>query len=362
MVIYDDIDPVFTAIESELEYNNYLAQKVFFDELAVLSIKFSETTYILEADIKQTVMNYIRKVVSNIQLAWNKFKSAITKTVWNTVKKKYAAELKMDRTFEITEATSNNDVFVEWDNIDSFMKNNNGVIQIDLNNEEDINEIEIFKKFAPGKFDTMKLDKLSVGGVIGFINDNLNLFTKMKPGMEITLDIVNEYSNRLDNIGNDLKNIETFLKSFNNMEKNIENEVRNAENRVAAPTNNGTNVNTSESVITSSNIYNILLNENTNYISEAIKGVDQQDPEGVEAKSGKQANTNIYKKTSKICKAYTVYLSVMMNIISKANNKSISVILTYVRNAAKYRKKENNEGKTVETPTTNTNDGSQVNI
>ena len=360
-MIIEDTDSL-TLIESELEYNNYLAQKVFFDELAVLSIKFSESTYILEADIKQTVMSYIRKVVANIQAAWNKFKTKITNTVWNTIKEKYATELEMDREYQITEV-NDNDVFVDWKAIDTFYNANNTstfVTNIDMNDGEGFDEVEMFKKLYPS-FAGMDLKKLSTGAATQWIIENKKMFPKMKVGDVLSLNAnINTYKKELDNIESKTKPIENALKAFNEMEKQIEAAVRNAENRVQAPTDNGTNVNvTNNSAITASSMYDTLLTEVTNYVTE-FKGQDAADPEGLEANGGKKANNNIYQKTAAICKLFTTGLSVMMNILNKASNKSISIVLKYVRNASKYRNKTEDQGKTVETPTENPNNGTQV--
>lgn len=364
-MVIDYIDPDYSLIESELEYNNYIATKVFFDELAVLSIKFSESSVILEADLKQSVMSYIRKIVANIQNAWNKFRNTITQSVWNTIKEKYKVELTMDRPFEITEVTSDGDVFVNWEKVDDLYSkmDHSTFLKIDLNSDEDIDEIKLFKTMMPINFEGMDLEKLSVGGVMKYITEKLDLFPKIKVDDVIDLKRVSEYQGKLDNInGKEMKYIEASLKSFNEMEKAIEAALRNHDNMVQAPKDNGTTVDTA-SAISSSSIYDTLLREATIYISEDIKGVDQNDPEGVEANGGNKSKTNLYKKTSKICKIYTMTLSVMMNVLSKANNKSISVILKYCRNASKYRKKENNEGEAKETPEDNSaNTGNQISI
>ena len=82
----------FELIEAEMDYANYMAQKEFLDELAVISLSVRESTYLTEAEnnsIKNAVMRFIHKVVANLQTAWNKFKRKITESVWNKIKTKY---------------------------------------------------------------------------------------------------------------------------------------------------------------------------------------------------------------------------------------------------------------------------------
>lgn len=79
---------------AELEYNNYLAEQEMLDQLALLSIKShgilteSALESINEAAI-DTVMNYIKKVIANVQVTWNKFKATVAKGEYNIVKEKY---------------------------------------------------------------------------------------------------------------------------------------------------------------------------------------------------------------------------------------------------------------------------------
>lgn len=66
-----------------LIYKNYLAEQEMLNQLSILKVKsisIHETSeqIQLNEDVKEVVMNYIRKVIANIQEVWNKFKSTIS--------------------------------------------------------------------------------------------------------------------------------------------------------------------------------------------------------------------------------------------------------------------------------------------
>lgn len=68
---YDDI---------ELEYNNFLAEQELFDNLLSLSCSIyheSVGLFLIQEDYKDTVNNYIEKIVAGIQKAWNNFKEKV---------------------------------------------------------------------------------------------------------------------------------------------------------------------------------------------------------------------------------------------------------------------------------------------
>ena len=78
------------------------------------------------------------------------------------------------------------------------------------------------------------------------------------------------------------------------------------------------------------------------YMTE-FKSEDKADPEGEE--TVKNGGNNLQKTVTTVMKVVTTYLSVKMWAANKATSKSLTLVLAYVRNAAKYNLNRKSEEK-----------------
>ena len=313
-MIIDDND--ILLIESELEYNNYLAQKELLDELAGLATKVTEssTKYILEADIKGAITNYLHKIVNNVQVAWNRFKRKITESAWKKIEKRYEKELNMDRSI-VVENASESDVFVNWDALKQYLSQDfRFVVTKDM---KDLDETVIIKQSS--YFSSInKFSKAEMQQIV-----SKNVFTPIKRGSTINLQLIQGYRDELDKIDTYMTPIENTLKIFNQYEKQAA-DVSGYADQVSITAAD----NTQEA-------FNMILSKAQDYIYlSELKATDQEDPNGNEVV--KANGGELQKNVTKMCKVITTYLSVQMWAVNRASTKSMSVVLSYVRNAAKY--------------------------
>ena len=66
----------------QLLYENYYAEQEMLNSLSFLCVKMSgpiteSCSEALQESVKDTIMNYVKKIVANVQDAWNKFKTSI---------------------------------------------------------------------------------------------------------------------------------------------------------------------------------------------------------------------------------------------------------------------------------------------
>lgn len=323
MIITEEND--LLLIESELEYNNYIAQKELLDEFAALAIKVTESSshIILEADIKNAISEYIRKVINNVQVAWNKFKRKITESIWKKIEKRYEKELTMDRNIVVDKA-NDNDVIVNWEAINTFLTQDFHFIV--TKDTKDLDETEIIRQM--NYFSSIKkFGKKEMQEIVAS-----KCFSPIKQGKVIDLQLITTYKNNLDEIEKKMQPIEKSVKFFNDMESKLLKQVNGDSKEVYMQrTNTGNAQNNS----TAQEAYNIILNKAMDYmyLSE-LSTNDQEDPDGDSTVKG--GGGELQKSIMKLTKVVTTYLSVEMWVVNRAVNKSMTVVLSYVRNAAKY--------------------------
>lgn len=335
LVLESDI----SLIESEFEYANYIAQKEFLDELALISLSLNES-YIIEADtannIKNAIMRFIHKVVANVQVAWNKFKRKMTESAWKKIKDKYGTELNMNRELEIVKA-SNSDLFVNWENVFKFLGMDIKLfVTKDMGESDETAIVKQLPYFANiEKFSKKNMQEIVAG----------NCFTKIQNGNSVKLDMIKEYSGYLDNIDNILAPIENTIATFNELEKKIEANIKNVDGKELEIKGGVNPTTTNNNTTQATEAFNVVLNKAAEYITE-LTVEDKADPKGEQTVKG--GGNDMQKKATKLIKVATTVLSIEMWCANKAVTKSLTVVLAYVRNAAKYnpnRKKENKENK-----------------
>jgi hypothetical protein len=75
----------------ELSYNLFLAEQELFNDMTRLEycvVSESTTLELLQEGVKETIMNYLRKIMTQIQKIWSKFKSGVTSKVANYLSSK----------------------------------------------------------------------------------------------------------------------------------------------------------------------------------------------------------------------------------------------------------------------------------
>ena len=119
------------SYEYDLEYKNYLAKKELLNELSNISLQYNGIILEAESEAKvrqlsiESIMKYIRKIIGNIQSAWDKFKSSLEDTTWQKMKSYYSKAYNIDRPLRIDQVNENDKLPI-LKNVEEFIKIDNG--------------------------------------------------------------------------------------------------------------------------------------------------------------------------------------------------------------------------------------------
>ena len=212
-------------IINELEYKNYLAERIFLDELAAISIKYNgiineSNIQIVQEITIETFLKYIRAIMANIQNAYNKFKATINDKIWIEIKNKHGKILSEPHKLIVSEVSENDIGIPRPDLIDKFITikpmsfNQNMVGQYSTKLEAIKGLYNYFDAAQDDKSDTLR-------AII-----NKNCFYKVNQNYEVTLDHIKEYISFLDNYKSKSDNIANDMKIINSSERTIENLIK----------------------------------------------------------------------------------------------------------------------------------------
>lgn len=314
----------------DLEYKNYLAKKELLDELSIIQLKYSSSV-LLEADGEQvkrlsteSIMKYIRKVIANIQEAWNKFKVTIENQAWLKMKKYYDKAYQTDRPLSVS-ASNENDRLPLLDNVVKFITGKDGTITAnDLSNFS--NKEEMIKLLFPYFKEAKGTNKAAFQEII-----DKNCFRNITNTETIRLDNIKSYIEFIDKYPDHAKAIEADIKRLNDSTNLIERLVKSnqqdqQQTQQSAPQNNQQQ--TAESMIDQ------VQNQIYSYLIE-LQFADQADPNG-EALKKVNKDKSLSKDVTDFYQIFTSVLSIKMATLSKAKNISFNICKSYGKNANKY--------------------------
>ena len=312
-------------IINELEYKNYLAERIFLDELAAISIKYNgilneSNIQVVQEITIETFLKYIRTIMANIQNAYNKFKATVNDKIWEEIKNKHGKILAEDHKLMVTEVSENDIGVPRTDNIEKFIS-----IIPNAFNEGMINQYSTKLEAIKGLysyFDEIQDDKAeSLRAVV-----IKNCYTKINQNYVVDSTIIKDYIDFLDNYKSNSDKVANDIRIINSSERSIENLVKqsmeSSGEAVKAPTNNPTQ-GEQQKTTTESFIEMVLENAVETLLSEIKFDTGSQ-----EVKDNKN---NINKFISSYFGAITTVLSLKMKTLDQSRRLILNVCRNYIK-------------------------------
>lgn len=334
-------------IFSKLEYQNYLAEKQFLDEIAFLTVKFNGTLnesnniQILQEMTVESFLKYIRTIIANIQKAYNNFKTILEDGVWTKTVEKYGKYLKADTKIIITEVNEN-DLIPRFDKLETFIN-----IKATPFNESMIDQYKSKEDAIKGLYSYFSsIQDVSNESLNKVINDNC--FVKPNQGLIIKLEDIKEYVNFMSNFKNNADKITNDIKNINSTERTIENLIR----QTNAPVNTSSNDTQAQTEAVIESI-----------ISEAMKVVVSElgFEGGNDNKNNQNSNNGDKKDINKFIPSYfgaiTTVLSLKMKTLNKSRRVSQRICNEYIKQAIRDEKNNINQTETNKSNSENQSNG-----
>jgi hypothetical protein len=307
----------------ELEYSIFLAENELFNNFmnlgnSIVNESFDSGLITLQENVKDTIMNYLKKIITAVQNIWNKIKEIFNNTKDNVYLKsieKAINDSKKDPEFTIDNYKIYNDSKFDMIKIIPFnyeqMKDSldsvNHFLQVNYSNITDI-----------GKDETKVKD-----AVLNYvcISNNNGYRLKNDDIKKIFSWCINDYKKNITNIENDIK-------SLNSSSSNIENIVNNTMSA------------TSEAV----EYYNYYITEADNDDNDKMKINDdkpEDDTNDQNNNKGSDNNNQVVKDIQTYMSATTQILTAKINIMKDRRKDYISILKHYIP-AKDIVKKDNN--------------------
>lgn len=314
-------------IINELEYKNYLAERIFLDELAAISIKYNgilneSNIQVVQEITIETFLKYIRTIMANIQNAYNKFKATVNDKIWEEIKNKHGKILAEDHKLMVTEVNENDIGVPRTDNIEKFIS-----ITPNAFNEGMVNQYSTKLEAIKGLysyFDEIQDDKSeSLRAVV-----IKNCYTKINQNYVVDSTIIKDYIDFLDNYKSNSDKVANDIRIINSSERSIENLVKqsmeSSGEAVKAPTSNTQQGEQKQTNTTEAFIEMVLENAVDVLLSE-IKfdtGSDQTTKDG---------KNDINKFISSYFGAITTVLSLKMKTLDQSRRLILNVCRNYIK-------------------------------
>lgn len=325
---------IANAYEYELDYLNFLAEKELLDELSVISMKYVIVTEADAQEVKKvangSIMKYIRKIIANIQAAWDKFKATVDEKTWNKMKEYYKKEFSIDNPL-ILQNVQEDDVLPIFKNIDSLININNGImVEADLNKFND--KLDILKAFYGNTYfgKAESADKNALQKIA-----NKNCFIKPVENDTIGLDKLKNYIDFMDKYKSYVDKVSDDITKINDTEKLLE-RIINTQNNTPepAPQANSQQSSTNTQETNTEAVINHCMNVASSYLIELTYG-SANNPQGNANQNNNPDNENKKKPLSKsisdIMGVFSTILSVKMSVLNKAKRISFTVCRNYGR-------------------------------
>lgn len=197
-----------------LYYMNYLAEQEMMNQIYVLKVKSAsihETSELLQLneDTKEVVMNYIRKIISNIQEVWNKFKNTISSEVDLKRIEAYRKYFETDFVLKIPEGFS----IPIMDEYQKMIAEKIPAFQESMLDELS-DEKEFTRKYFNYFYDEKKSVKEVADSKVIKIAEKDGKDTIDKTHIAKFVKFIEDYKTNADNIANDIKNLNNSSRSI----------------------------------------------------------------------------------------------------------------------------------------------------
>ena len=325
---------IANVYEYELEYLNFLAEKELLDELSVISMKYVVVTEADAQDVKKatngSIIKYIRKIIANIQAAWDKFKATVDEKTWNRMKVYYKKEFSIDNPL-ILQNVQENDMLPIFKNIENLININNGtMVEADLDKFND--KLDILKAFYGNTYfgKAESADKNALQQIA-----NRNCFMKPVENDTIGLDKLKNYMTFMDKYRSYVDKVSDDITKINNTEKLLE-RIINTQNNTQEPTpqTNSQQSSTNTQETKTEAVINHCMSIACSYLIELTYG-SANNPQGNTNQNNDSNNENKKKSLSKsisdIMGVFSTVLSVKMSVLNKAKRISFTVCRNYGR-------------------------------
>ena len=313
-------------IINELEYKNYLAERIFLDELAAISIKYNgilneSNIQVVQEITIESFLKYIRTIMANIQNVYNKFKATVNNKIWEEIKNKHGKILAEDHKLMVTEVNENDIGVPRTDNIEKFIS-----ITPNAFNEGMVNQYSTKLEAIKGLYSYFKEiqdDKAeSLRAVV-----NKNCYTKINQNYVVDSTIIKDYIDFLDNYKSNADKVANDIKIINSSERSIENLVKQSMEgsgeAVKAPTINPTQG--EQQKTTTEAFIEMVLENAVDVLLSEIKfdtGSDQTTKDG---------KNDINKFISAYFGAITTVLSLKMKTLDQSRRLILNVCKNYIK-------------------------------
>ena len=305
----------------ELEYNIFLAENELFNNFmnlghSIVNESFDSGLITLQENVKDTIMNYLKKIITAVQNIWNKIKEIFNNTKDNIYLKaieKAINDSKKDPEFTIDNyKIYDNSKFdmikiipFNYEQMKDSLDSVNHFLQVNYSNITDI-----------GKDETKVKD-----AVLNYvcISNNNGYRLKNDDIKKIFSWCINDYKKNITNIENDIK-------SLNSSSSNIENIVNNTMSA------------TGEAV----EYYNYYITETDNDNNKMKINDDKLEDNANDQNNNKGSDNNnqVVKDIQTYMSATTQILTAKINIMKDRRKDYISILKHYI--PAKDIKKDNN--------------------
>lgn len=336
----------FNDINYELYHSFYEAEQEMMDRLSVLNIKIngpiSESSYIvLQESVKDTIMNFIRKVTSNIQAAWNKFKSKMVEISGNRLVKgndKYlnsSFTMNPPKDFEIPDLNKLNTFLNK--NIESYSDTLNEKLKnVDEFLKAQYSEYYTSDDFVKSVMDKIitkatgeeKIDSAQIKVYVTYLTDT---YKKSSDSIAEDLKKINESAKTIER----LLGTQNFTTPVDVVNKPEPNQINNGEKEANA------------SFTFSSTLMNYFNEAEEEKKEENSNNKDDNkfknaDPKAEEEKKENDNSKEIVTYVRNYYKAMTKVLSLKMQICSRSYNKVYMIVKKYI-DLQKSENKESNK-------------------
>ena len=311
----------------ELEYNNYLAEKKFLDELASISVQYNgilneSNMQVVQEITIESFLKYIRTIMANIQNTYNKFKTNVNNGIWSEIKEKHGKILSEDHKLIVSGVKEDEPGVPRFDSVENFIKIKPAPFSEPMINKYS-SKLEAIKGLY-SYFDSAQDDKNDTLRAI----INKNCYTKINQNYIITQDQIKEYVAFLDNYKNRSNDIANDMKIINSSERSIETVIKQSmessgEQVTATQTTQTTQqTNTTEAFIES-------------VLESAMDAVLNEIEFDTSSSAGKnedgKPNADMNKFVTSYFGAITTVLSLKMKTLDSVRRLSLNICRNYIK-------------------------------
>lgn len=334
----------------QYDYNRYLIEQEFLDKMSVINVKYNgiitEQNYqVYMEDVKTTVMDYIRKVIANIQKVWNDFKIKLNDDKYSKLKSEYNKYFSSNFIMNINDKDFKLPIFEELEKL------------LDLSIPSDIrssiNDLSDTDTFVKNNFSYLYDEKEKS---LSKVAEQKIFKTLDTVPFKINSEKLNPYIKFLDNYKNKAIEISDNISKINSATRSAES-ILNSVN--STETMNNTEQKSNNEAFNLNKTLNYYFNE-----AEDNKEDDNENKSTFSSATPKaEANNNeISKQINVYFKVCTQVLSIKLSMLNKAERISFSIVRNFVVLAKKELGNESDNQKKEDSKSDQSNTDTQVKI